>query len=560
MESRPVCEPCSAQNKPSVAVKLCSDCEEKLCGYCVDHHSKFKAFRSNHLIDLSAAGSRLHSSAKHCDVHEESLLDFYCSHHSVTCCRSCIPLNHQTCKEVLPIEVASRNIKDSTLLQDTLGDMDNVLKILTYLLENRDHNIKKFEDCEPVILKQVRKVKEHIMTQVDKLEENIIKDLSCMKQKHKTRINEEKIEITKLTTEVLEDKEQIEFMQEHGSNNQLFLAIQQQEKKEQAVKIRIEKMSATFFDTEFTFNVLKDLKIEFIGSVTETSTTCKFQHKPIKLEQAQANPESIKPITCIKLERELQLKTGERYNLTDIAVTNDNKLLLCNFDFFNTNLYIYSNHDRYATKIAFESRPYGVEIIPKDDMAVVTLPDEKSLQYVNTKTATKYNKMQTTETCFGVCTIKNNILLGGYGTIYMLDFEGTFLRKIKTHDLEDIKSIYFNANSQQVICRTRIRILGLTLAGDVVYTHNVNGESGLTLDREGNVYYSDETLNKILRLSSDGNYKLGIPNNDNVKGPNAIAFNESFTKLFIISRFESVQIYNCCESMNVIKNLLFQIS
>lgn len=56
----------------------------------------------------------------------------------------------------------------------------------------------------------------------DKLEGNIIKDLSYMKQKHQTRINEENKKITRLTTSVLKVREQVEFMQEHGSNNQSF--------------------------------------------------------------------------------------------------------------------------------------------------------------------------------------------------------------------------------------------------------------------------------------------------------------------------------------------------
>lgn len=546
MESRPVCEPCTAQEKLSVAVKLCSDCEEKLCKDCVDDHSKFKAFRSHHLIDLSTAGSRLPSFAKHCDLHKESLLDFYCPQHSVACCRSCIPLNHQTCKDVLPIEVASRYIKDSAILQDTLGDIDNVLKSLTNLMENRDKNIKKFEDCESGILTQVRKVKEHIMKQVGQLEGNIIKDLSCMKQRHQTRLNEEKNEITRLTTEVLEGKEQIEFLQEHGSNNQLFLAIQQQENKVQAVESRIENMTSTFFDTELTFNVVKDLKIESIGSVTETSKACKLQHKPLKLKQAQANPESITPITSIKRESELKLKNGHDYNLTGIAVTNDNKLLLCNFSFSDKDLYIYSNCDGYETRISFSSRPYGVAVLPKDDMALVTLPEEKNFQYVNLKAATKCNEIGTAEACYAICTNMKYIFLGGIGNVYILDLEGSFLRKIITQYLEKIYSMCFSENSQQVICRNRKRLLGLKLTGDVVYTHNVRGESGLTLDGEGNVYYSDETLNKIIRISSDGNYEFGIPKNDKGKGPNAIAFSKSFTKLFIISRFESVQIYSCC--------------
>lgn len=164
------------------------------------------------------------------------------------------------------------------------------------------------------------------------------------------------------------------------------------------------------------------------------------------------------------------------------------------------------------------------------------------------------------EVCYGVCASRDNILLGGRGVVYMLDFEGAILRKIQTIYFKDIYSICFSENSQQVICRGSEILHALTLTGDVVYTHNVSGESGLTLDREGNVYYSDETLNEIIRLSSDGNYKLGIPNNDKVKGPSTLAFNKSFSKLFIVSRFESVQIYSCCWSMKMFKKCALPVA
>ncbi|CAC5366305.1 unnamed protein product [Mytilus coruscus] len=516
MESSPVCEPCTAQEKTSVAVKLCSD----------------------------SFGSKLPSFAKHCDLHEDSLLDFYCSQHSVACCRSCIPVNHQTCRDVLPIEIASRNIKDSTVPEDTLRDTDNVLKTLTYLMENRNKNIKKFEECETVILTQLQKVKEQIMKQVDQLEGKIDNDLSCMKQRHKSKLKEEKTEITRLTNQLHEGKEQIEVLREHGSNTQLFLVVRYHENTVQAVEGNIEKMTTTFTDTELTFNSVNDQKIESIGTVTETSTSCQIKHKPSKLKQAQANSESIKPITSIKWERVLHLKIVEHYNLTDIAVTNDNKLLLCNFWSKQTHLYMYSFCDQYETEFVFSSRPFGVAILPKDDMAVVTLPDEKTLQYVNTKIYTKCNKIQTAVACYGVCANSSYILLVGVGTIYLLNLEGSFLSKVETQYKAKFCSIGFNENNQQVICRGDGTLLGLKLTGDVVYTHEVKGEAGLTLDRGGNVYFND--VNEIYRLSSNGNCKDMILQNNKVKYPYTIAFNKDFTKLFIICGCRSVQICGCC--------------
>lgn len=60
----------------------------------------------------------------------------------------------------------------------------------------------------------MQKVKEEIMKQVDQLEEKNANDLSGMKQRRESRLNEEKTEITRLTNQVIEGKEQIEFQRE----------------------------------------------------------------------------------------------------------------------------------------------------------------------------------------------------------------------------------------------------------------------------------------------------------------------------------------------------------
>jgi predicted peroxiredoxin len=49
----------------------------------------------------------------------------------------------------------------------------------------------------------------------------------------------------------------------------------------------------------------------------------KAQHQQVQLDRRQTLTEFIK-------ECQINLKCGKRYDLTDIAVTSDNKLLLCN--------------------------------------------------------------------------------------------------------------------------------------------------------------------------------------------------------------------------------------
>jgi hypothetical protein len=59
----------------------------------------------------------------------------------------------------------------------------------------------------------------------------------------------------------------------------------------------------------------------------------KVQHQQVKLDRRQTLTEFIKEGEVINL------KHGEQYNLTDMAVTSDNKLLLCNADSSDQKVY-----------------------------------------------------------------------------------------------------------------------------------------------------------------------------------------------------------------------------
>jgi hypothetical protein len=52
----------------------------------------------------------------------------------------------------------------------------------------------------------------------------------------------------------------------------------------------------------------------------------KAQHEQVEVDRSQTLTEFI-------TEDEINLRSGERYNLIDIAVTSDNKLLLCSFHY-----------------------------------------------------------------------------------------------------------------------------------------------------------------------------------------------------------------------------------
>jgi hypothetical protein len=52
-------------------------------------------------------------------------------------------------------------------------------------------------------------------------------------------------------------------------------------------------------------------------------------------------------------------------------------------------VYIYKDYNTYEDEISFTSVPCGITVVPCTDKAVVTLPWEKSIQFINTTNNTK---------------------------------------------------------------------------------------------------------------------------------------------------------------------------
>ncbi|XP_071177593.1 transcription intermediary factor 1-beta-like [Mytilus edulis] len=282
------CESCSGEGKSVVAIRFCSDCDECLCKKCVEYHKKCKATKSHHLMDLaSIAKSKIPNVKKFCEVHEDVFLDFYCMQHDTVCCRKCIPCTHQSCKDVLPLEVASEHIKQSSVLDDTFNEWQNSGKTLDHLRKDRNDNIEQLEKSESAICEEVDNLKNNLIKQINTLDEKIKTDLSSYKKKYINQLRKDISEISEVYDNVKERGQELEFRKEHGSNNQLFLMLREQGKGVQNVVKRVQEMTISYKKAHLKFEKKADIDLTSMGSISEVKKVCDIQYSPVKLQQAQ---------------------------------------------------------------------------------------------------------------------------------------------------------------------------------------------------------------------------------------------------------------------------------
>jgi DNA-binding beta-propeller fold protein YncE len=252
-------------------------------------------------------------------------------------------------------------------------------------------------------------------------------------------------------------------------------------------------------------------------------------------EQHQLVQQDRRPtLTKFIKEGEVKLKRGKQYLLTDMAVTSDNKLLLCNYK--PSRVYIYKDCKTYEDKILFTSQPYCITVVPCTYKAVVTLPCELSIQFINTTNNRKENKINIGGLCWSVTAVKDKIYIGGRDKVLILNTDGSRVREITT-DGGFNDHLLYNERNDQLLLRQSGRLCCINLDGHVIYRYNISGYRGLAVDQQGYVYISDLSSDDIHRLSPDGTFcDIVLSKHDGVDWPRGIAFNNDFTKLFIINR------------------------
>jgi hypothetical protein len=189
------------------------------------------------------------------------------------------------------------------------------------------------------------------------------------------------------------------------------------------------------------------------------------------------------------------------------------------------------------------SSPECITVVPCTDKAVVTLPEEESIQFINTTNNTKDNKINIGEMCDGVTAVKDKIYIGGDNKVIILNIDGSLVRKIATTDRINYNLLY-NERNDQLLLRQDGGLCCINLDGHVIYRYNISGGERLAVDQQGHVYISG--AHDIHRLSPDGTFRdIVLSKHDGVDELGSITFNNDFTKLFIINRGETVLVYSC---------------
>ncbi|CAC5374430.1 unnamed protein product [Mytilus coruscus] len=151
----------------------------------------------------------------HCQVHSDSLLEYFCVDHDQLCCQYCRK-KHSSCQNTMSLTLSSEGIQFSHKVSDCMKQLKTFDSTCQDIINNRDH-------CVAALKTDVRRLKETLSQncRIDKIENSLNEKL----EDNLKKLWNEKQYAYHLKREVESTYDKIVFATTHGTNEQVFIWI-----------------------------------------------------------------------------------------------------------------------------------------------------------------------------------------------------------------------------------------------------------------------------------------------------------------------------------------------
>ncbi|XP_052062369.1 uncharacterized protein LOC127702278 [Mytilus californianus] len=546
------CDCCNSKNSSTRAIHHCIECQENLCHKCT---SVLTGSLSEHNLTHPKV-SRKETFQTTCFKHRDCAFDFFCVDHDCLCCCYCTDQEHTSCQKSIPLEVAAKDVKHSPMLEDFSDALSNLKTAFGKAITSQNENINNIDDDAAIIVKQVKLNKAEIITRLDELQNEIKEDIYAIRKKEKAESESKKSRLIQIASRIQNMSAQWYQTFKHGSENEIFVLLNICKWKFMEHEASLRDVIPTLKKKLITFMPQKAVPkpVRLLGSIELQSSQYNFNYKPTNIQQVQVPVTVYKMPTKFTLDYKVEIKQFGGVSVTGLCVTDDNRrILLCNHQ--STKLLVYSDIGDYLQDCELSGDLWDIAVIPDEDKAVVTLPKENSVQFIDIKTMTAGSKHSVPDHCYSVTIVNQKISVCGIYSrnLHILDKHGNHIITVKIpgtgyihylHPGPDDSVYYTDSTYNGVSC--------VTLNGEEVFRytsqHIIEPRNVIT-DKKGNLYVACIGSNDIQRLSSNGEFiDVILDVKNGINHPCGMTFRNDFRKLFVLNECEnlySLLVFTC---------------
>ncbi|VDI20781.1 Hypothetical predicted protein [Mytilus galloprovincialis] len=526
------CGTCGRRSKSTKAVKYCTDCEDGLCSDCVDFHGSIKSCASHHVIDVKVIDGNPVVVIRSCEVHPDMVLEYFCADHDTLCCRSCMASDHRSCDKLLPIEVAAKGVKRSTMYEEINNDVRILKTAVNDLEDKKRKGMLSLNDSKEIVQQEVTNLKKQLQKRIQEMEKALMSEIDKMHTNLSKESSDDLDKICGQRKKIQNISEQFESVTKYGSESQIFMLLHNIKAELKGQAKDFQQLLSCQKDVSLSLKESDLLSvIKSFGSIEIKKSSFDIKYQPFNVQQAQNLQQQRKMPTQFKLD--VKFKAAGAL-IAGIGVTKDNRLFLCNYT--GSNLYVVSDKGQQLATIQMDGPQWGIAMEEEANSAWVTLPAKQSVQAVDVVTMKKKGQLiKLPGQCYGIALIDDQIAVGCFGKIYIMSKTGEIK---KTLDVKNGSTIYSISvgNKQQLYYAQLLELKSIRLDGTITsvsaeYTSSV---IDVKTDRIGNAYFLEyHAANFKLFSFKDKSVKTILTTNDGLNMPYGFAFSKDLSKLFI---------------------------
>ncbi|XP_071145306.1 protein lin-41-like [Mytilus edulis] len=549
MASNPTfCGICDQRHITKPSSDWCSECNQALCTECKDFHALSKASQNHSTIAVSnylALGSSFSQIEGHCSVHDEKY-QLFCQPHDCLLCLSCLE-EHAKCEAVVPISRLTKDVKTSESFLDNQKSLSDIILNLSKIQCHLEGNVQDIKKQKESFLQEIIQIREQIDSHLNQIENNLKTELDkLVDDQCNTNIGKTLKEIQKEQTKMENFQQQINVLNEYGSDLQIFFG-----QREISLKTETTYKYLQAFEDNGSLNKMRiSHKIDrlIFAFLKEVKSLCSIQVQKIpsgivlersKHKQAQLVGVKKSSINDIKLKLEHTFKL--RDDVSGCCFLPDGKLVLCDRS-RNDSVIILHPHGELMFETSM-SPSFAFDVAYNDDNTVAVssdYPSYKQINIINIDTKT-IRSIRTEDACSGITHKEESLIVcvrgKGIQKVNKQSGERTSIVSCKLGSWSyivssDNKLYYTNRDDNTVTC--------CDMGGNIIWTFKdenvLKDPRGIAVDNTGNIYTVSNNNNTLIVLSADGQKRRQLlSKDDGLHNPNALAYDKIRNRLCVLN-------------------------
>jgi DNA-binding beta-propeller fold protein YncE len=458
--------------------------------------------------------------------------------------------NHKDCKEVTVLGNLTKNVKTSTMFNETEHLIKEMFENIGKIRQNRETNSSFVKEQKRIIQDEIQELRTKVNNHLDKLQENMMKELIELEKQVTEETRELLVSLDKKQKKLIEYQTNIVNIKKYASELQTFIAVKQIEKDVETHDTCLQSLvnSDSLNQTKLTYKIDTGLKnittsIQKFAKVIVESKPCEVVFVRRKDKQAQMMVADLSPPMSVE---NIQLNLKQKINIKGTNIR-------------------------------------GCSLLP-DGRMVFSCYRSRTVRFINKEGIESFQISKDNTGSFDTVYIKdiNSVAVSsGYGHNPCIDIIDIESKKVMTTISMDTliigmtvrgRTIYYCAQSKglkmlnlsdrsvsDIISSDMSNVSYVATSGDKLYytnttTHTVtccdlHGTTqwkfkdqrvlqfpyGISVDNDGNVYVAGYFSNNVMVISPDGQrHRELLSSKDGLVNPCVLDYDKSTNRLLVV--------------------------